>query len=174
MTASLHRIVFSKRIGGDWLTTKVKRQRLLWMMLRELENKPMSEFGEPKCPKHLSDLKKRMSERESESTLRLERAWIDYHDRLRAAEQKVIGDFDAHALEAESAMKELSNRGEQVTAAASNISGQDTEAEGTTKTFPIPLDPSDVVVDIPVGQTGGEGALAANATFPDASKQATG
>src|ERR1700722_3546033 len=109
------------------LVSKVRAKRLLWIMLRELESKPMSVFGEPKFPKHLAELKKRVSDRESESVLKLERAWIDYHDRLMAAEQKVIGDFDAHALEAESAMKELSNRGEQVTVAASNTSGQDAE-----------------------------------------------
>ncbi len=134
----------------------------------------MSVFGKPKFPKHLAELKKRVSDRDDESTLKLERAWIDYHDRLMTAEQKVISDFDAHALEAESAMQELSNRGEQVTAAASNAFGQDAEAESSTKTFPPSPDQSGVETDISAGQTSGEGALAASATFPDAGKSATG
>ena len=92
----------------------------------------MSVFGKPQFPEHLKALKERVNKRDTESELKLERAWIDYHDRLTQAENKVVGDFDKHAMEAEAAMKELSNRGEEITAAVSNASGAaDTKAETT-------------------------------------------
>ena len=83
-------------------------------------------FGEPQVPKLIEGLKQRVKDRDVQSAVKLERIWTDYDDRLTKAEIKLTGALDSHAMDAESAIAELSNRGNDVTSA----SGGDTEASG--------------------------------------------
>ena len=83
-------------------------------------------FGEPQVPKLIEGLKQRVKARDAQSAVKLERIWTDYSDRLDKAEMKLTGDLDSHAMDAESAIAELSNRGNESMAA----SGIDTEAPG--------------------------------------------
>lgn len=82
----------------------------------------MTIFGEPKVPGHINRLKERVKTRDDESAVKLDRVYHDYEDRLTRAENKLQSDLDGHALSAEAAISELSNRGEQVTAAVSDES----------------------------------------------------
>ena len=79
----------------------------------------MSIFGKPQIPDHIAKLKARVSERDTTMATKLELIYTDYDARLSAAEKKLQGDLDGHALDAEAAISELTNRGEQVAAASS-------------------------------------------------------
>ena len=80
----------------------------------------MGLFGEP--PKHIDGLKKRVRARDENSALVIERAYIDYEDRITKAERAAIGQLDAHAMAQEAALQELTNRGEGVAEQATNES----------------------------------------------------
>jgi hypothetical protein len=62
----------------------------------------------------IARLRARVAERSAASVVKMERAFVDYEDRLTKAEAKLAGELDRHALEAEGAMQELTNAGEQV------------------------------------------------------------
>lgn len=97
---------------------RIRRARLLWMVLRELEDGKMGIFGEPQVPKAIAEIRRKVAERDAKGADVMAGAYDDYDARVTAAERQLVGDLDGHALDVEAALAELSNRGEQVTAAS--------------------------------------------------------
>lgn len=78
----------------------------------------MGIFGEPVVPKAIAGLRRRVAERDAVGLGVVENAYTDFDARMTKAERQLVGDLDGHALDVEAALAELSNRGEQVTAAS--------------------------------------------------------
>lgn len=70
----------------------------------------------------IARLKARVAERSAASVVKMERVYVDYEDRLTKAEAKLSSELDSHALDAEHAVQELTNAGEQVSAASGDSS----------------------------------------------------
>jgi hypothetical protein len=69
-------------------------------------------------------LKKKVAERSTAAAVKLGSIYADFDDRVTKAEGRLAKGLDERALDVESQLQELTNLGEQITAASSDDSGK--------------------------------------------------
>jgi hypothetical protein len=77
----------------------------------------------------IKSLKKKIADRSVKSSVKIAGIYSDYDDRVSKAELTLAKSLDSHAMDIESAARELSNLGESITAASSDDTAE-TKSEG--------------------------------------------
>ena len=71
----------------------------------------------------IETLKKKIADRSVKASVKIAGIYSDYDDRVTKAEHTLAKSLDSHAMDIESAARELSNLGESITASSSEGGG---------------------------------------------------